>query len=74
MSTQRCHIYLQRLMQSMSNLSYAFHATISGLEATGADESERFALEAVTDMIVASLKWKQALGFQKDGLSTSSLR
>jgi len=71
---QGCHIYLQRLIQSTTNLPYAFQASTSGLEDTRADEGECFALEALTEMIVASLKWKQALGFQKDGLSTSLLR
>lgn len=61
-------------MQSTSNLSYALHASISWLEATGADEGECFALEAVLEMIIASLKWKKALGFQMDGLPTSLLR
>lgn len=74
MSMQCCPIYLQRLMQSMSDLSCAFHSSISGLEATWADEGECFVLDAVTKMIAASLKWKQALGFQKDGLLTPLLR
>lgn len=66
--------YPQQLMQSSKyQARLIFHATTLGSEATGADEGECFTREAVTEMIVTSLKWKQALGFQKDGLSTSAL-
>lgn len=43
--------------------------SISGLEVTGADEGQCFALEAVLEMIVESLKWMQALDFQQDNTS-----
>lgn len=39
-----------------------------GLEATGADKGECFALKSVLEIIVESLKWMQALDFQLDGL------
>lgn len=39
-----------------------------------ADEGECFALEAVLEMIVESLKWMQALDVQQDGLLISLQR
>lgn len=73
MSTQFCHVIPSNLCK-VHQARFILHATTLGSEATGADEGECFTREAVTEMIVTSLKWKHALGFQKDGLSTSALR
>lgn len=51
-----------------------FSYSISGLEATGADEGECFVLEAVLEIIVEFLKWMQALVFQQDGFLISLQR